>query len=137
MKLKSVVCLLCVLMATAFAQDSPLSSKLQANVPFGFVADGKMFPAGHYTFEISGGRVQITNDARNESFSLPSLDRIADKSITRTAQISFEVQDGIPFIEALWPGIEDGYLLHAVKGKHIYSVVNAIVGDGEALAYRR
>ncbi len=138
MKLKAlVVSFLALLLVAAFGQEAPRNSKLQANISFGFFASGKMFPAGHYTFQISRDRVQMANDGANESISLPSLYRIADKSIAKTAQISFDVQNGIPYIEALWPGGEDGYLLHAVEGKHIHQVVNAIAGDSEALAHRR
>ncbi len=118
-----VVGLLGVLLATGFAQQNFLQTK----IPFEFVAGGRTFPAGTYAFKVSNGLVEVKDDATGKIVAqLVPMTRIAvDKTATGAARISFDVQDGRHFIEAIWPGREDGYLLHTVKGQHTHEIVRS------------
>jgi hypothetical protein len=114
------------MLATALGQSNQTKPVLQANIPFQFLAANRTFSAGNYSFKLSRDIVQMTNRDTNESVYLPLLTRIAEMKLSGTAKISFDVRDGKHFIEALWPGDEDGYLLHTVKGEHTHQIIKTM-----------
>ncbi len=121
-RLVLVVGLLGVLLASAFGQGH----FLQTRIPFEFVAADQTFPAGLYDFNVSNNAVTMKNHDTGKSVALGFMTRIAaDKTAKGTARISFDVQEGKHFIEALWPAQGDGYLLHAVKGEHTHEVIRS------------
>lgn len=121
-RLTLVVGLLGVLLATAFAQDL----FLHATIPFDFVAEGKTYPAGTYDFSASGNFVQMKNHDTKNSVQIKYLTRIAtDETAAGRVRISFDVQGGKHFIEALWPERGDGYFFSHVKGEHTHEIVRS------------
>jgi hypothetical protein len=123
-RLTVVVGLLGVLLATtAFGQGRYF---LQTRIPFEFVAADKTFPAGKYDFRLSDHSVEMTNHDTGKHFSLPFLTSMAaDKTAQGTARISFDVQDGKHFIEAVWPENSDGYLIRKVEGEHTREIIRS------------
>jgi hypothetical protein len=112
--------LLGVLLSTAFGQGNLLRTK----IPFEFVAASKTFPAGNYDFAVSDHFVQMKNLDTGKTVSLGFLTRMAaDNTAAGKARISFDVQEGKHFIEAIWPDQGDGYLVHTVKGEHTHEIV--------------
>jgi hypothetical protein len=117
-----VVGLLAALLTTAFGQGSSLRLK----IPFEFVAGGKTLPAGNYQFSVYNNLVQMKSLDTRETLSLTFLTRIAgDNTANGKARISFDVQEGKHFIEAIWPDQDDGYLVHVVKGEHTHEIVRS------------
>jgi hypothetical protein len=116
-----VLGLLGILLASAFGQGN----LLEAKIPFEFVAGSKTLPAGNYDFGASGNLIRMNDHDTGKTVALlESLTRIAaDMTATGTARISFDVQEGRYFIEAIWPEHGDGYLIHTVKGEHTHEVV--------------
>lgn len=110
-----------VLLTTgAFAQGN----FLQAKIPFEFVVGGNTHPAGNYGFSVSQKFVEMKSQESGKTVPLGYLTRIAaDRTAAGTARISFDVQQGQHFIEAIWPDSGDGYLISTVKGEHSHEVV--------------
>lgn len=99
---------------------------MQTRIPFEFVAADKTFPAGKYDFRLSDHSVEMTNHDTGKRFSLPFLTSVAaDKTAQGTARISFDVQDGKHFIEAVWPEKGDGYLIRKVEGGHAREIIRS------------
>ena len=121
-RLTLVVGLLGVLLSTAFGQGN----FLQAKIPFEFVAGGHTYPAGTYDFTVVPGRESVTmkNHDTSKSVWVGYFTRIAsDETVEGRARISFDVQDGKHFIEALWPERGDGYFFSHIKGEHTHAIV--------------
>jgi hypothetical protein len=117
-----VVALLVVFLASAFAQGN----LLQAKIPFDFVVGGKTLPAGNYEFKAANHNyIQIRNLETGKVVQLQSVTRLAADKSSGTARISFDVQEGKHFIEAIWPEQDEGYLLHSVKGQHTHDMVSS------------
>jgi hypothetical protein len=118
-----VLGLLAILLSTAFGQRGVLQTK----IPFEFVAGSHTLPAGDYNFSATDRFVQIKNVDTGKTVSVAYITRIAaDRTATGKARVSFDVQEGKHFIEALWPGQDgDGYLVHSVKGKHTHETVRS------------
>ena len=115
-----VVCLLAVLLTSALGQGT----FLHARIPFEFVAGGQTFPAGNYDFSVSNSAVTIRNMETRKSLEFGYLTRVAaDNTAPGAARISYDVQEGKRFIEAIWPSNGDGYLIHTVKGEHTHVIV--------------
>jgi hypothetical protein len=119
-RLSLILGLLGVLLSTAFGQGS----FLQAKIPFEFVAGGKTLPAGTYDFSVSNKFVEMKNHDTGKTLSLGYLTRIAgDDTTAGRARLSFDVQQGKHFVEAVWPDKGDGYFLHSIKGEHTHEIV--------------
>lgn len=99
---------------------------MQTTIPFEFVAGSTTLPAGKYDFRLSNNSVQMTNHDTGKAVALPLLTRIpADKTAKGTARMSFDVQDGKHFIEAVWPEVGEGYLIHRVEGEHTREIIRS------------
>ena len=122
-RLTLVLGLLGVLLSTAFGQEGNF---LQAKIPFEFGAGGKTHSAGNYDFSVHNKFVTMKNKDTGKTVDLGFLTRIAaDNTATGKARISFDVQEGKHFIEAIWPAQGDGYLIHTVKGEHTHEIVRS------------
>ena len=122
-RLTLVVGLLRVLLATTFGQGRYF---LQTKIPFEFVAEGKTLPAGKYDFRLSDHSVEMRNHDTGKAFQLPVLTSIAaDKTARGTARISFDVQGGKHFIEAVWPEKGDGFLIHKAEGENTREIIRS------------
>lgn len=121
-RLTLVLGLLGVLLSTAFGQGNFLQTK----VPFEFVVGGQTFPAGNYDFSVSNKLVTMKSKDTGKTVDLGFMTRIAvDNTAAGNARISFDVQEGKHFIEAIWPAQGDGYLINTVKGEHTHDIVRS------------
>ncbi len=121
-RLALVAGLLAILVSTAFGQ----ASFLQAKIPFDFVVAGKTLPAGSYEFRAVNNFIQMRNQETGKTLEFGAVTRLAvDKTAEGTARISFDVQEGKHFIEAIWPAQDEGYLFHTVKGEHTHEIIRS------------
>jgi len=92
---------------------------ISVEIPFGFLAGGKLLPAGTYRFteNESGGALKVTNVKTDESVMVPIFTRIAPQS---DAEVIFDkVGDKHHISEVYLPGV-DGFLLKAAPARHTH-----------------
>ncbi len=119
-KLFGVLGLLVVFALSAYGQEAIL----RVDIPFAFVAAGKTVPAGSYEFTTTTNLngVIMRNTKTKETLVLPVMTRLAADS-SGTVRVTFDEMGVKKFLEAVWPGSRDGYLLHQTKEKHTHSTV--------------
>lgn len=115
-----IVGLMAALLSTAFGEGKFVRVK----VPFEFMMSGQACPAGTYEFSVTDQLVTAQNVETGEAVVLSFLTRLAeDNSANGTARISFDLSEGKRFVEAIWLGQGDGYLVHVV---HTHEIVSAV-----------
>ncbi len=111
--------------ASAYAQ-APL---VLAKIPFAFTVEKKVLPAGQYEFtpNIERGVLRVLDvDKKGEAVLAPIITRLAAGMHTtpKDAHIVFDKVGDVYTLSEIWVPGEDGYLLHATKGKHEHHIVD-------------
>jgi len=111
--------------ASAYAQ-APL---VLANIPFSFMVEKQPLPAGQYEFTpiMERGVMRVVDvDKKGEAVFAPIITRLAAGMHTtpKDAHIVFDKVGDAYTLSEIWVPGEDGYLLHATKGKHEHHIVN-------------
>jgi hypothetical protein len=118
-------CLL-TLVVPAFVYAS-MEPSLNANVPFQFTAEGKVYPAGNYTFTPTDNQsaIRIEGPNKAEGFGVVITRLAAQFHTTATdAHLVFDELGNKHILSELWIPGEDGYLLHVTKEKHTHRVLH-------------
>ncbi len=102
---------------------------ITAKIDFPFMVEAKVLPAGNYEF--------VGQDSQSgvEAFNVMSAGKVVAmvKVVTwlasemhpaESAYLVFDVVGDKHFLSEIWVTGEDGYLVHATKGKHTHKVVN-------------
>lgn len=118
-KAVALIGLLGVLVLSAVGQ-----TPVRANIPFDFVAAGTTLPAGNYEFRVSNDflNMSVRNLKTGKAVVIPVLTMLA-AGPADVPRITFDELGGKNFLEAVWPGTEDGLLLHQTKEKHTHKTV--------------
>ncbi len=112
--------LLGILVLPAFGQGHVV----KASIPFDFVAAGTTLPSGDYEFRASDDfhEMSARNLKTGKIVAVPILTMLA-AGPSRMAQVTFDELGNKNFLEAVWPGTQDGFLLHQTKEKHTHKTV--------------
>ncbi len=128
MRVKTLLMLTSILLVAVFAfGQSRIISK--ATIPFAFSVQGSVLPAGEYDFSEDGNATTITVRATargGASAFTPVITRLAAGIHTtpKDAHIVFDrVGESYTLAEIWLPG-EDGFVLHATKGKHEHRIMD-------------
>ncbi len=101
--------------------------KVKANVPFQFTAEGKVYPAGEYTFtpDELGQSISLTGPANVSGYAMV-ITRLAGEMHTtpEDAHVVFDKVGDSYFLSEIWITGEDGYLLNSTKEKHTHRIIN-------------
>jgi len=101
---------------------------LRTNIPFPFVASGKVLPAGDYAFryDFASRTVKVSGWSKGDIY-LPSITSLAAgiHSTVRDAYIVFDKVGETYTLSEVWEPNMDGILLYATKEKHEHQVVHA------------
>jgi hypothetical protein len=118
-------CLLTLLVpAFVYADMEP---SIKANVPFEFTAEGKVFPAGNYTFTPTAERMVIQIAGPNKAEGLARvITRLASQFHTEAtdAHVVFDEVGDKHILSEIWIPEEEGYVLHVTKEKHTHRVLH-------------
>ncbi len=123
----SLVSILLILLVAALAYaQTPI---VTANIPFAFTVENKTLPAGKYEFipvDASRDMKILAADKKGEASFAPIITRLASGMHTtpEDSHVVFDKVGDVLTLSEIWPVGEDGYLLHATKGKHEHRVVN-------------
>ncbi len=118
--------LLTLLVATLAYAQRPI---VTANIPFAFTVEKKTIPAGKYEFTPVNDSREMkiwAVDKKGEAVFAPIITRLASAIHTtpEDSHIVFDKVGDVLTLSEIWPLGEDGYLLHATKGKHEHHIVN-------------
>ena len=119
--------ILFILLAAVFASaQGPIS--VNAKIPFAFSIGGKALPAGQYNFAEGSDFKTMTVRSSDGKASVIAqiITRLAAEMHTtpQDAHIVFDkVGDSCTLAEIWVPG-EQGFMLHATKGKHEHRIVD-------------
>ncbi len=118
-KAVALIGLLGVLVLSAVGQ-----TPVKANISFDFVAAGTTLPAGNYEFRVSDDflNMSVRNLKTGKAVVIPVLTMLA-AGPADVPRITFDELGDKNFLEAVWPGKEDGLLLHQTKEKHTHKTV--------------
>jgi hypothetical protein len=121
--LLAVTCL--ALFATTLAYG--VDFLLKTNIPFPFIANGKVLPAGDYAFryDFASRTVKVSGSSKGDIY-VPSITSLAagSHSTVRDAYIVFDQVGDTYTLSEVWEPNMDGVLLYATKGKHEHQVVH-------------
>ncbi len=101
-----------------------------ANIPFDFMAAKKHMPAGTYELRVTDDtrQVQLVNRTTKDEATVEVMTRLAEHPTHKESMLTFDYVGETYFLEAYWPELDDGYLLHATPGKHIHKVITVEQG---------
>lgn len=121
--LRAAACL--ALFATTFAYGADFL--LKTKIPFPFIANGKVLPAGDYAFryDFASRTVKVSGSPKGDVY-LPSITALA-AGIHPTARDAYLVFDQIGdtyTLSEVWAPNMDGVLLYATRGKHEHQIVH-------------
>jgi len=110
---------------SAFGQEE---LKLEANIPFQFVVEGKVLPAGQYTFTRDAGVQKIITVSSPDKVRAlaPIITWMAGEMHTtpEDSHIVFDKLGDTYYLSEIWIPGEDGFLLHSTKEKHTHRTIN-------------
>ncbi len=101
-----------------------------AKIPFAFMVGKATLPAGEYDFVADSTPevvMRIMNvDKKSEAVFEPVITRLAAGMHTtpKDSHIVFDKVGDVYTLSEIWVPGEDGYLLHATKGKHEHHIVS-------------
>jgi len=120
---------LLTLLAAASAHGQ-IGTTLHANVPFGFEAGGKPFPAGAYQFKVQlGDRNVVVSGAEGGGTQLQIITQLGGFSVFRDAGLVFDTVEGKHVLSEIWIPGEEGVLLSTTPKQHTHEMVIAVVGS--------
>lgn len=121
-RILAIIAVVAMVVLSGYAQDTIMKVK----VPFGFIAGQKMLSAGNYEFRATSDRssINIRNLDTGAVTDVLVMTRLAQDPIASDrAKLTFDEVGGKAHLEAIWPGVEDGYLLGVTKEKHTHRTV--------------
>lgn len=124
-RLLVTVSLFSLLAAVSASGQQP--EKVGANIPFQFMVEGKVLPAGQYTFTQGANGRTITIHGSDKAGALaPVLTRLGGEIHTTAADahIVFDQLGDTYYLSEIWIPGEDGFLLHSTREKHTHRTVN-------------
>ena len=124
---KRIVLAVCLIGLIGVVSGYAQPAKLKAMIDFPFTAAGKVLPAGQYEFSRDTMAPVFRVQGEDKSFVMaPVLTRLSAAIHTTPgdAHLVFDKVGETYFLSEVWIPGEDGYLLHAEKGKHEHKVVN-------------
>ena len=126
---RSLIIVTAVALATLVVGSQPAQAqdRFDFKIPFSFVAAGKTFPAGSYSFLVNQPNRDLvvleSNEPKTSSAALPVETRISTYQSLKEAELVFDKVENQSIVsELLVPG-EDGYLLRATSGAHTHTAV--------------
>ncbi len=128
MKVRALILTLLPLAVATIANGAEPFAKAQ--IPFAFMVEGKMLPAGAYTFNLdsAAGTVLVrgTDKGGQDAFAvvLTRLAPPAHSTVTDADLVFDVVGDNYTLSEIRFPGA-DGVLVYATKGPHQHQVVHS------------
>lgn len=120
-RILSIIGLLAIVAVSLYAQH-PM---LKAQIPFEFMVGAKSLPAGHYEFTLNEDftSVIVRNLDTGNRMPVPIVTSLAGP--TGDVRVTFDTVGDKKTLEAVWLADNQGYLLHATKGKHSHDIVKA------------
>ncbi len=119
----AVIALVAMVVLSGYAQQDVV---MKAKIPFSFIAAGKTLPAGDYEFKVTQDRdaIAVRNIETGATANVIVMTRLAPETISSAkAHITFDQVGGKSYLEVIWPGVEDGYLINITKEKHKHQTV--------------
>ncbi len=118
----ATIAILVMVVVSAYSQQDAV---MKTKIPFSFMAGQKMLPAGNYEFTVATDRssIAVRNLDTGAVADLSVMTRLAPNSVLDQPKITFDEINGTVHLEALWPRIDDGYLLGMTKEKHTHKTV--------------
>jgi hypothetical protein len=129
MRIKALVTsiLFFLLVAVHASGQGPIS--VNAKIPFAFSVEGKVLPAGQYNFSEGSDLKTMTVRSSDGKASViaPIMTRLAAEIHTtpQDAHIVFDKVGDSNTLAEIWVPGEQGFMLHATKGKHEHRIVDA------------
>ena len=128
MRIKSLVMsILSILLVAVFASGQARTIA-KAKIPFAFSVESKGFPAGEYEFSTAAAASTITVRSSDGKVSAmtPIVTRLAAGIHTtpQDAHIVFDKVGDSYTLSEIWVPGEDGFMLHATKGKHEHRIMD-------------
>ncbi len=127
---KQIAVALVVLVAPVyFCMAQGGSPGATADIPFGFIAEGKTLPAGPYQFtEADNSKaIIVRNNKTGESVIAPIITLLGMQAEKET-NIVFDVVGNDHYLSEVRIADTDGYLLKATPGMHTHALVKGTKG---------
>ncbi len=112
--------LLGILVTPVFGQG------VKAKIPFQFVVSTTTLPAGDYEFkaDVTTNHMTVRNEQTGKAVTVNFITRLAaDRTTPAGSNVTFDVVGDRRYLETVWPGMEDGYLIKVTKEVHTHEVV--------------
>lgn len=120
----AVIALVCILAAPAYGQAVLKPDVLKANIPFGFVVEGKTLPAGDYEFKINEeDNVLVVTNAETRKVTRVALITALATDKTEKPRLTFDKILDKDYLEAVYPGEGDGFLIKITKPRHTHRII--------------
>jgi len=110
-----------VVMSSALVYAQAVDVKIE----FPFVAGGKDFAAGKYSFEVrnTGGGAVIILSGAAETKDILAITSLARHDRDQDFEVVFDMLGGKYYLSEVWFPEKDGYLLLSTKEAHQHAVV--------------
>ena len=110
---------------TAPARAQGLGAK--ATIAFPFEVNGKVLPAGTYSFETQSPELLLVRSTTDVRVEVPAMiiTRLAARGTVTEPDLVFDKVGTRYYLSEVWLQGEDGYLVFAAKGGHSHSSVKA------------
>jgi hypothetical protein len=99
-----------------------------AQIPFGFTAQGKELPAGSYRFKVDFAKGMVRVESMTGKYEVvPFVTTLArpEHSTATDSHIVFDKVGDKYSLSEIWGVRQEGVLLLATKGKHEHEVIHA------------
>ena len=127
MRVKTLVMLISMLLVAVFAFGQ-VRTISRAKIPFAFSVESTVLPAGEYEFSENGNTdIIVRSTARGGASAMnPIITRLAAGIHTtpQDAHIVFDKVGDSYTLSEIWVPGEDGFMLHATKGKHEHRIMD-------------
>jgi hypothetical protein len=95
--------------------------KVNADIPFSFLAGGQSLPAGTYQFLLSanGKQISVRNTKGQERVLVTIVTRLSPRG-QKGAEIVFDVAGSEHYLSEVFPPGSDGFMITGAPGEHTH-----------------
>ena len=103
-------------------------SQLRVSIPFSFIAAGRTFPAGTYTFtRTKPGTITLAGVEDSKlNVNLPILTSLARSGAGDDPLVAFDKPGHENVLSEVWLPGREGALVHEEKGEHQHAIVRLV-----------
>jgi cytochrome c5 len=115
-----------ILLTVAFAHGQT-ATVLNANIPYGFEANGTSLPAGTYQFKIQvKEHTLVISSAKAGEMKVPIISQLYGASLFKDIGLVFDNFEGHHVLSEVWIG-KGGVLVNATPAQHNHEMVMAVL----------